>query len=77
VRSLRVRIERADGVDLIAKEIDSNRQFGSGREEVQDAAAAGNLARLQHKRSRFVPMAGDPPQKVLLGKAVADSQKSD
>jgi hypothetical protein len=75
VRSLRMRVEGADGIDLIAEKIDADWQVGPWREEIKDAAAAGNLAGFEHKRRRFVPVAGDPTQEILLGKSIADSQK--
>jgi hypothetical protein len=75
VGSLRVRIEGADGIDLVAKKINADRQVSPRREEVKDAASAGNLAGFEHEGRRFVSVVGDPAQEILLGKPVPDSQK--
>ena len=58
-RALRVGIEGAHGLDLIAKEVNAHRQPGSGRKYVHDAAAVGKLARPFHERRRFVSQADE------------------
>ena len=44
LRALRFGVELADGVDLVAEELDAHRAIGLGRVDVEDAAAARELA---------------------------------
>ena len=45
-RPLVADVELADGVNLIAEELDTHRSFGAGREEVDQSAALGEIADL-------------------------------
>ena len=45
MRALRFGIELADGFDLVAEELDAHGAVGFGRVDIEDAAAAGELAR--------------------------------
>src|SRR5579884_1779491 len=45
-RALRERREGADGLDLVAEELGAQRLAAGGREDVDDAAADGELAAL-------------------------------
>src|SRR4051794_11079879 len=47
--ALAQRIELADRLDLVAEEIDAQRRRRAGREEIDDAAAHGEFARLRHR----------------------------
>ncbi len=44
LRTLRFRIEFADGIDLVAEEFDTHGAIGFGRVDIEDASAAGELA---------------------------------
>ena len=44
LRALRFRIKLADGVNLVAEELDAYRAIGLGRVDIEDAAAPGELA---------------------------------
>ena len=44
LRALRLGVELADGLDLVAEELDAHGAVGLGRVDVEDAAAAGELA---------------------------------
>ena len=47
--ALRHRIEGADGLDRVAGQIEAHRMVFVGREEIDDAAAHGVIARLHHR----------------------------
>ena len=78
-RALVGRVERPERVDLVAEELDPDRQLGRRREDVDDAAAPGELAPprdLEHRRvaeleqlaeQRALPDAGPDPQLPRLG----------
>ncbi len=72
-----MRIERADGVDLVAEKVDANREVGPGWKEVENAASARNLAGLLNERRGFVSVVGDPSQELVLGQPVAHSEHPD
>src|SRR5215203_1689446 len=44
-RTLRGRVVRANRLDRVADELESNRLFGTGRKEIDDAAANAELTR--------------------------------
>src|SRR4051812_44545152 len=64
-RALRERRERADRLDLVAEELDAQRFAAGGREDVDDAAAHGELAAIVHALDTVV--AGE---RKRLGKRV-------
>ena len=67
-------VEPADRFDLVSKELDANRLVPVRGEDIQDAAAAGELAR-QLDRAGVVETALDqPPQKGRHVDGVADPQ---
>src|SRR5579872_165038 len=49
-RSLRLRIETADRFQIIAEEIEANRQIESGRKQIEDAAAHRIFTGFSHRR---------------------------
>jgi hypothetical protein len=75
-RSLVGRVERAQGVDLVAEELDPDRQRRGRREDVDDAAASRELAAagdLEHGRVAEVQQHGE---QRILAKACADLQRA-
>ena len=58
LRALRFRIELADGVDLVAEELDAHGAVGFRRIDVENAAAARELARHLHEVHLRVADAG-------------------
>ncbi len=66
-----MRIERPDGVDLVTEKVNADGELGAGREEIENAAPARDLARFEHEWSRFEPMLSGPLKKLVLGHTVA------
>ncbi len=58
LRALGFRIETADGVDFVAEELDAHGAVGFGRVDIEDAAAARELARHLHEVHLRVADAG-------------------
>jgi hypothetical protein len=59
---LRPWVEGADAVDLVAEEVDPNRILGARRKEIEDAAPAGDRARLLDQRRHLVAEIHRPVQ---------------
>ena len=59
LRTLRLGIELADGLDLVAEELDAHGAIGFGRIDVENAAAAGELAGHLHQIHLRVADAGE------------------
>ncbi len=64
--ALRGGIEAAQGIDLIAEEIQAHRLRIGGVPDIQDAAPAGKLPRRDHRADRLVAQ-GDPGTHQLIG----------
>ena len=71
-RALRVGVEAADRLDLIAEQLDAHGRGLGGREHVDEPAAPRRLARLLDERADLVPRADEAHRKLLEGDPVAD-----
>ena len=65
------RVERAQRLDLVAEPLDADRQRLAGREHVDDAAAAGELAAATDLRHRLVAEVDERVQHAVLRQALA------
>ena len=65
-RALRVRVEGADGVDVVVKQINAVRQRRTHRKQIDDAAAHAVLTRAHHLRHMRIAR-----QRHLLAKGIA------
>ena len=74
-RALRVGLKGADRLDFVAEEIDPDRVAGARREEVEDAAASRDLARLVDQGRERESMVDRPLQELILGNAIADANE--
>ncbi len=73
-RALSLGIERADRLDVIAEELDSDRVGGVGREDVEDAPSEAEFAgNLDHLDSQH-PLLDQPGRQPLHRDRVADLQ---
>ena len=72
--ALRVGVEAADRLHLVAEELDAHRRRLGGREDVDEAAAPRGLPRLLDERADLVPGIDEARGQVLHGDAVADSE---
>ncbi len=63
--ALRGRRERADGVDLVAEELQTLRRLGVGRKHVEDAAAATELAGQFDRVGTLVAVIDEPGGQLL------------
>ncbi len=59
-RALRIQVETSDRVHLITEELDANPARRGGRQDIQDAAAMGELPRLLDHFHRFIAAFGQP-----------------
>ena len=61
LRALRVRVEEPQRRDRVALELDAHRQVPVRREDVEEAAAHGEVAGLDHQIGAVIPEARQPP----------------
>ncbi|MNU90270.1 hypothetical protein D3C71_801310 [compost metagenome] len=73
-RALRFGIERADGVDVLVQQFDAQRRIGAHRVDVEQAAAHGEITRVQHLRHIAVAGAFQPTLFRIHVQALADLQ---
>ena len=66
-RALRLRVEAADRLHLVAEQLDAQRQRGGRREDVEDAAAPRRLARPLDERSERVAGLDEPERQRVEG----------
>ena len=64
-RSLRRRIERADALDVVAEQLDAQRQIFGRRPDVDDAAAPRRFARRRHLRLDAIAAGIQRPQQIV------------
>ena len=68
------RVERPQRIDLVAEELDPDRQLERGREHVDDAAAPGELTAPRHLDDRDVPEVEQLAQEGVLVEARAGAK---
>ena len=75
-RALGGRVEGADGIQLVTEEIQAHRVLHPGREDVEDAAAYGELARFHHGLRAQETLADQEPGQFLGVDALAEAQEA-
>ena len=69
-------VEEPERVDLVAEELDPDGELGAGREDVDEAAAAGDLAAAGHLGARARSRARGAPEERVLEQPVAGPERA-
>ena len=67
-------IECAEGVDLVTEELDPDGERGRRREDVDDAAAAGELATTRHLSGGRIAEIQELAEQLVLAEATVDDE---
>ena len=71
LRALRLRIEGADGLDLVAEKVEPHRLAHARREQIEDAAADRIIAGLAHGRGAGIAIQFEPARDPLHRQHIA------
>ena len=75
-RALGQRVEGADTLEVVAEQVEPERAFAAAREDVDDAAAHGILARLHHRAAAPVAVAGEAGEQLGAVDALAGGPRT-
>ena len=73
-RALGERVEGADALELVAEQVEAERALAAAREDVDDAAAHGVLARLDHGAAAPVAVPGEAAEQLGAIDALAGAR---
>src|SRR5207245_3898883 len=76
LRALGHRVECAEGLDVVAEELDARRLLGGGRVHVDDPAAPRERAGLAHLAHRVVAEVEEPGRRLLPAQTIADAERA-
>ncbi len=74
-RALGQRVEGADTLELVAEQVEPERAFAAAREDVDDAAAYGILARLHHRAAAPIAVARETGEQLSAVDALAGARR--